>query len=175
MPCAIRRRSRLNRHTRHSRRNTYVCERTYVVRAYVLMHARMYVRMPDKTVWGPLCLRNASDPVLSLCLAQFAKGQPQAARSALLAMAPKPQWVTNLKPVPRRRCRKVFKRLRLSLLQNKMLRQRLNSARHQLRNIKNCAADTLHQDYEKGLYNETVVQQIEDEDTDASSDVVFGC
>ena len=66
------------------------------------------------------------------------------------------------------------KRLRLSLLQNKMLRQRLKSARHQLRNIKDCAAETLHQDYEKGLYNETVVQQIEDEDTDASSDVVFG-
>ena len=86
-------------------------------------------------------------------------------------MAPKPQWVTNLKPVPRRRCRKVFKRLRLSLLQNTMLRRRLNSARHQLRNIKDLAADHLHQDNEKGLYNETVVQQIQDEDTDTDTDV----
>ena len=149
--------------------------RTHVRSACVRTYVRAYVRMPGNTVWGPLCLRNASAPVVGLCLAQFAKGQPQVARPALLAMAPKPQWVTNLKPVPRRRCRKVFKRLRLSLLQNTMLRRRLNSARHQLRNIKDCAADTLRQDHEKGLYNETVVQHIEDEDTDASSDEVFGC
>ena len=87
-----------------------------------------------------------------------------------MPLRPRPQWISRLHEPAKRRVRRVNKRLRLLLVDRKLLRLRVRVLRAKLENFKHIVHNALLEDLDRGQSHAARIRDLEEELTDASSD-----